>query len=262
MYIPRAVVAAAATLSSGILIPLYIDPVGSPDCSGWAPVIDTIAAHPSLPFWVVINPASGPGRHGSQAPAEYQRCIPELRAPNVVVLGYVPTFDAAANKQSGVTQDVDTYAGWGDAYRPDGIFFDQVSGASGDLAVYEGFASHATPLFNGGDSFIALNPGDAPEDTAYYDIADLVLSAENFFDKFSPSDLDLGPSTPVSQQAVVLTDGPSSPPTSLISQLIATDGLRAFYVTTDSQAGGANPYDDLPTDLESFVAAVQAAQGA
>ena len=175
MYIHRAVVAAAATLSSGILIPLYIDPVGSPDCSGWAPVIDTygtvsisrdfrkahshkpsvrIAAHPSLPFWVVINPARGPGRHGSQAPAEYQRCIPELRTTNVVVLGYVPTFDAAANKQSGVTQDVDTYAGWGDAYRPDGIFFDQVSGASGDLAVYEGFASHATPLFNGGDSFV------------------------------------------------------------------------------------------------------------
>lgn len=60
----------------------------------------------------------------------------------------------------------------------------------------------------------------------------------------------------------MLTDGPAAPPTALISQLITTDKLRAFYVTTDSQANGANPYDDLPTDFESFIAAIQAAQGA
>ncbi|KAI0356485.1 hypothetical protein OH77DRAFT_206143 [Trametes cingulata] len=262
MHIARAVTTAAATLSSGVLIPLYIDPVGGPDCSGWRPLLDTIAAHPNLPFWTIINPDSGPGKHGSQAPAEYQQCIPVLRAPNVVVLGYVPTFEGAAGKQNGVTQDVDTYAGWDAAYRPDGIFFDQVSGESADFATYEGFVAHARPLFNGGSGFISLNPGTAPDDTAYYGIADLVLSAENFFDQFSPSQLSLGSSTPPSKQAVVLTDGPSSPPTSLINQLIATDHIKAFYVTTDSQAGGANPYDDLPTDLASYIAAVQAAQGA
>lgn len=31
---------------------------------------------------------------------------------------------------------------------------------------------------------VALNPGDAPEDTAYYGIADLLLTAEDFFDDF------------------------------------------------------------------------------
>lgn len=115
----------------------------------------SIATHPSLPFWVIINPDSGPGKHGSQAPAEYQQCIPVLRAPNVVVLGYVPTFDAAANKQSGVMEDVDTYAGWGAAYRPDGIFFDQVSGAKGDFSTYQGFVSHAGPLFRDGNGFVS-----------------------------------------------------------------------------------------------------------
>ncbi|KAI0637951.1 Spherulation-specific family 4 [Trametes polyzona] len=262
MYLPR-VAAAAATLSSGVLIPLYINPIGGPDCSGWAPVLDSIAAHPSLPFWLIINPDSGPGAHGSQAPVEYQECIPVLRrSSNVLVLGYVPTFEGVASKRTGVAQDVDTYAGWGEAYRPDGIFFDQVSGTSGDFATYQGFVSHARPLFGGGDGFISLNPGTAVQDTAYYGIADLLLTAENFFNDFSTRDLSLGASTPASKQAVVLTDGPSSPPTSLISQLITTDKLKAFYVTTDSQAGGANPYDDLPTDLESFIAAVQAAQGA
>ncbi|EIW61479.1 uncharacterized protein TRAVEDRAFT_56779 [Trametes versicolor FP-101664 SS1] len=260
MYIPRAIATTAATLASGVLIPLYIDPVGGPDCSGWAPVLSSIAAHPSLPFWIIINPASGPGAHGSQAPVEYQQCIPILRASNVVVLGYVPTFEGVANKKSGVTEDIDTYAGWGAAFRPDGIFFDQVSGASGDFATYQGFTEHAAPLFNGGSGFIALNPGDAPQDTAYYGLADLLLTAENFFDEFSTSDIKLGASTPPSKQAVVLTNGPSTPPTSLISQLITTDKLRAFYVTTDSQTDGANPYDNLPTDLASYIDAVQAAQ--
>ena len=116
----------------------------------------SIAAHPSLPFWIIINPASGPGAHGSQAPVEYQQCIPILRASSVVVLGYVPTFEGVANKQSVVTQDIDTYAGWGAGFRPVGIFFDQVSGASGDFATYQGFTEHAAPLFNGGSGFVSV----------------------------------------------------------------------------------------------------------
>ncbi|KAJ8462204.1 hypothetical protein ONZ51_g11051 [Trametes cubensis] len=243
MHIPRALATTAATLSSGVLIPLYIDPIGGPDCSGWGPLLNSIAAHPSVPVWAVINPASGPGAHGSQAPVEYQQCIPVLRAaaPSVVVLGYVATWEGEASAQSGVNADV--------------------SGQSGDLATYRGFAELARPLFGDGDGFIALNPGTAPSDDGYYSIADILLTAENFFSDFSVSDISLASSTPVSKQAVVLTDGPSTPPTSLISRLITTDHLKAFYVTTDSQAGGANPYDDLPTDLETYIAAIEAAQG-
>ncbi len=37
----RVAAAAAATLSSGLLIPLYVNPVGGPDCSGWAPLLST-----------------------------------------------------------------------------------------------------------------------------------------------------------------------------------------------------------------------------
>ncbi len=60
----------------------------------------------------------------------------------------------------------------------------------------------------------------------------------------------------------MLHDGPLSPPTSLISQLITTDDIKAFYVTDDVQANNQNPYDMLPTDLESFVTAIEAAASA
>ncbi|KAI0722264.1 Spherulation-specific family 4 [Cerioporus squamosus] len=257
MYnLPRAAAAAAATLSSGVLIPLYINPVGSPDCSGWAPLLSTITAHPTVPFWTIINPNSGPGNPNTQAGPEYQQCIPQLlNKPNVVVLGYVATFEGTSSHQARATTDINTYNGWAVAYRPDGIFFDQVSGLSADFATYQTFTSHASSLFN----FVALNPGSAPQDTRYYNLADLLLTAENFFNQFTPSQLSLNSSTPASKQAVVLHDGPSTPSTSLISQLITTDRIKAFYVTDDVQANNQNPYDMLPTDLESFVAAVQAA---
>ena len=77
---------------------------------------------------------------------------------------------------------------------------------------------------------------------------------------YSPSQLSLGSSTPASKQAVVLTDGPSTPPTSLISQLITTDHVGTFWVTDDTQANGGNPYDTLPSDLGAFVNAIRAAQ--
>ena len=131
---------------------------------------------------------------------------------------------------------------------------------------------------------VALNPGAAPADTDYYNLADILLTAENFYADFrcvsglcpdclpysqashlschecSPSQLSLGSSTPASKQAIVLTDGPSTPPTDLISQLITTDKVGAFWVTDDTQVNGANPYDTLPADIESFVADVEAAQ--
>ena len=110
----------------------------------------SIEAHPRMPFYAIINPDSGPGGANTQPGAEYQQCIPILQAAsdNVVVLGYVASRDADPSKASGVTQDVNTYAGWNEAYRVDGIFFDQVSGTSADFSTYQDFVSHAQQTFN------------------------------------------------------------------------------------------------------------------
>ncbi|EJF62840.1 Spherulation-specific family 4 [Dichomitus squalens] len=256
MQLARA--ASASALSSGVLIPLYIDPVGGPDCSGWASLLSTITAHPAVPYYAVINPNSGPGDANTQPGLEYQQCIPILKSASssVTVLGYVHTSYADPSQTARVLQDVHTYAEWNSPYGVQGIFFDEVSGATADFATYQNYTGEAQKSFD----FIALNPGAAPEDTDYYSLADILLTAEDFYADFSPNQLSLGPSTPASKQAIVLTDGPSTPPADLVSQLITTDKVGAFWVTDDTQANGANPYDTLPADIESFVADVEAAQ--
>lgn len=71
------------------------------------------------------------------------------------MLGYVPTSYGAAKRKAGVTTDVNTYAGWKAAYKPDGIFFDEVSGNSADLSTYTTFASRARSLFKSGKGFVS-----------------------------------------------------------------------------------------------------------
>ncbi|KAI0772673.1 hypothetical protein BC629DRAFT_1529328, partial [Irpex lacteus] len=108
---------------------------------------------------------------------------------------------------------------------------------------------------NGGNGYVILNPGGSVgSETAYFNIANQIVTAENFYDDFSPSQLSFSSSAPAAQQAVILTDAPSTPPASLISQLVGTDKIGSLYITDDSQANGANPYDTLPTQFATFVA--------
>ena len=74
----------------------------------------------------------------------------------------------------------------------------------------------------------------------------------------STSQLSFSSSAPAAKQAVILTDAPSTPPASLISTLVGTDGIGSLYITDDTQANGANPYDTLPTQFGTFVADVAA----
>lgn len=93
---------------------------------------------------------------GSQPDAgSYQGCIPDLKShSNVVVVGYVPTGDGTRS-QSAVNADVATYAGWNSAYRPDGIFFDEVNPTSGLLSLYTAYSQTAKESFNGGSGFVS-----------------------------------------------------------------------------------------------------------
>lgn len=110
----------------------------------------SIAAHPSVPFYIIINPESGPeGSPGSQPPTPFQQCVPQLlEFANVITLGYVITGFGAADRQAGVLADVNTYAGWASSYRPAGIFFDEVSNLAADFETYENFTAEARSLFS------------------------------------------------------------------------------------------------------------------
>ncbi|KAH7341096.1 Spherulation-specific family 4 [Rhizoctonia solani] len=248
---------ARAALASGIIFPLYISP--GDGCAGWATAISAVTTHLNLPFYFIINPNSGPGASNSQPDANYQACIPKLRPaanPNTKILGYVPTWFADTTRSSEVQEDVRTYAQWGSAYRPTGIFFDQTPTNSSTQNLYLGYTSYAKSRI--ANAFVTLNPGTKATE-AFYDFADQIISVENSYSKFSPSLYTTGSSTPTAKQAVILTDSPSTLPTSTINQIIKTDKIGALYITDDMQANGQNPYDSFPSYWAGFVDAVQTA---
>ena len=70
---------------------------------------------------------------------------------------------------------------------------------------------------------------------------------------FSPSQLTINSNSPASKQAVILHDGPTTVPTSLVSQLVRTDGIGSLFITND---GGSNPYGSFPADWSNFVSTV------
>ncbi|CAE6525488.1 unnamed protein product [Rhizoctonia solani] len=176
--------------------------------------------------------------------------------PNVKIIGYVAT--KYTNKaQSTVQAEVDTYAQWGSAYRPTGIFYDEVLAQSSARSAYSAYTSYAKAKIP--NAFVSLNPGTKPEDNQFYTFADQIMSVENYFNNFSPSLYTVGSSTPAAKQAFILTDSSSTVPTSVINQIIKTDKIGALYITDDVQANGQNPYDSFPTYWTGFLDAVQAA---
>jgi len=264
--------AVATALLSGIIVPLYIYP--EEGCTAWEPLFTAISSHSTLPFYVIVNPDSGPGT--DPLDPNYQACIPNLRPvsnPNVKVIGYVTTGvpgQSGARLPADVTGDVDTYAGWGVAYRPDGIFFDQasLSTSTNDLTNYEDYSTYVgSKTWHGsGAGFVAFNPGDPPSTSTYFGFADLILTIEDF-EVNADTDiarLVINTASPAAKQAVVLHTGPSTPPVDIINELITQDHIGAVYLTdiADDATTDDNPYGAFPTEWVDFVDEVEAAASA
>lgn len=118
-----------------------------------------MSSFPEMLFAIVVNPASGPGAQGSQPSPSYQSCIPLLRRDNSLILGYVPTGANGVNgarDDADVEADIDTYEGWANDFKPEGIFFDQVSGTAADLQKYSDYMTLARQSFssNGGNGTV------------------------------------------------------------------------------------------------------------
>ncbi|KAF8583568.1 hypothetical protein K439DRAFT_1348278 [Ramaria rubella] len=251
---------ASANVATSILYPLYIDP-GGLSCAAWQPLINATATQPDLPFYIIVNPDSGPG--SATPTAGYQTCIPSLRAnSNVKVIGYVATGEGASRSQADVEGDVDLYAAWGSAYRPDGVFFDQAATSSQEVSVYETYRSYVATKawFTSDESFVTLNPGTTP-DAGYYAVADLIVTFEDTYASFQFTDLTISTTTPASKQAVILHTAPSGSHASTIEELVS-GGVAAIYITNiaDDSATDFNPYSGFPVDWTEFVSAVADAE--
>lgn len=90
-----------------ILVPLYIYPTAT----AWKPLYEAAEAHPAVDFYVVINPANGPG-DGELPDANYVDALVRLTAlENVRVIGYVHVSYGARVLEE-VVVDVERYSRW------------------------------------------------------------------------------------------------------------------------------------------------------
>lgn len=177
------ITAAAAnpsSLSTGIIIPLYIYPSWWTTPGAWDWVVNAAQQYPSMPFVVVVNPASGPG--SSAVPnSDYVHEIARLNAlSNVQLLGYVDTA-YGSRLLTDVLNDVSVYGGWGSSNPSialDGVFFDNAASTATYLAQYTSYAT-AVRANSGfaGTRLVALAPGQICN-PQYVDIADIVVIYE------------------------------------------------------------------------------------
>ncbi|KAF7373218.1 hypothetical protein MSAN_00530500 [Mycena sanguinolenta] len=229
-----------------VIVPLYWDPGTS--CGAWNSYSTmsalfnyvllaltqktfSIDAHPSTTFYTIINPNQGPGVNGSQPRAGYQACVQSLKPaanPNAIVLGYVDT------RVGTVVADIDTYAGWKTAYRPNGIFLDNVTATADAVDTYSAYISHAKAQ---GFTFNALNAGGAA-DAAYFPLVDLINTYDSAYSPFNANSLSNATSTPLSKQS------------------LGSLGVAAVFVTNATSTGGG-----LPPKFSAFVNAVASVQG-
>ncbi|KIK61905.1 hypothetical protein GYMLUDRAFT_72957 [Collybiopsis luxurians FD-317 M1] len=235
-----------ALVLTGAIFPLYIYPGDS--CSAWTTLFNSITNNPTLPFTLVINPDSGPGAN-SVPDSNYQTCIPRALAlgSNVKTVGYVHT-GYGTRSSSDVLADVSTYLNWPTSYRPSGIFFDETNATSDNFGLYSSYAAKVRQGIPSGSTVI-LNPGVNVADSDYFSIADFIVTAEQFYKKFSfPSSLIINSTEPASKQIVLLHDGPATLPTSLVDQL-TSGGIGSTFITNKRQA---NAYSSFPSYWEQF----------
>jgi hypothetical protein len=106
---------------TGLLVPLYIYPSDIHKNPSFNRLIDVKRRHETVPIWVILNPASGPGE---QVDGNYAKAVDRLRGAGCLVLGYVTT-SYAKRPEALVRKDIDQ---WLKMYpRIHGIFFDEMT---------------------------------------------------------------------------------------------------------------------------------------
>jgi Spherulation-specific family 4 len=105
---------------TGVLVPLYVYPENIHKNVTYNRLIDLKRQHETVPVWVIVNPASGPGK---EVDANYTKAIDRLQGAGCVALGYVPT-SYGKKTEAEVRKSIDR---WLELYpRIQGIFFDEM----------------------------------------------------------------------------------------------------------------------------------------
>lgn len=231
----------AATAPTGVLIPLYSYPG-----SYWTQVIQAKNAHPSVPIVAVINPNNGPS---TSSDPNYVSGIQQLQAAGVIVLGYVDTTFATKSITSAETE-ITHYNTW---YHVNGIFFDDMQNVNGYQTYYSTLSTFAKSL---GMTMTLGNPGTSIL-SSYLGSEDNLCIFEN---NYEPTVSDLQSNTmgdPKTNFSFIAYEV-GLPSQSFINSIVPY--VSYMYATDDGSDG--NPYDSVPSYLDSLVAELASANGA
>ncbi|KAJ7627077.1 Spherulation-specific family 4 [Roridomyces roridus] len=242
--------------TTGVIVPLYQFPVTS---ANWAPLETALSTFPSLQFYVIINPNSGPGDADSQPDPAYQTNIQTLRThSNALLVGYVLTgFGTRASAD--VLQDIQTYAGWDASYGVDGIFFDQtMAGFDAEYTSYSD-AVRSTAWPSRATGYVIMNPGEDIGNSDYYSLADQIVTFEQTYAEFqqeSPIPLV----HPAQQSVIIHTftgPGVSNQTLSSVVTSLKSSGFASTYIT-NLNISQTDVYANFGSDFAQFVADVAA----
>ena len=154
-----------SSTAAGTIVPLYTDPSDS----SWDAIITAAVAHPTVHVVAIVNPSDGPG---SSKDGGYTSGIAALQAAHIEVIGYVAT-GYGSHSIASMESEMDQWK----AFYPtlQGIFFDEQSNSTSDVAHYQTLSQYAKSL---GLNHTVGNPGtDVP--AAYVGAVDTMLIYES-----------------------------------------------------------------------------------
>ncbi len=236
----------------GVLIPLYIYPADIHTNKNFNRVMELKRQYVKVPFWVVLNPASGPG---DAEDANYKKAIDRLIGSGCMVLGYVAT-GYGKKPVADVQRELKA---WQRMYpRVQGIFFDEMIYEDNEAGV-----AHQKQLNSLAHSLgywpTVGNPG-AQTPGRYFvknAAADVVVVHEaaswpteaalhgDYFGGYA----DYPPAT----RAILMHSQKTVDPAAI---KMARNYTRWIYVTQDTykanDAAHANPWDELSIHLEAI----------
>ena len=236
---------------TGVLVPLYAYPADIHTNAVYNRLIGLKRRYETVPVWVILNPASGPGE---AADGNYVKAIDRLAGAGCVVLGYVST--SYGKRPAGdVEADVEL---WRELYpRTHGIFFDEMAYEDTAAAAEHqaGLSRHAEAA---GFWPTVANPGaDTPGRYFATDAADVIVvhegaswpAEERLAGDYFGGYADYPPFT----RAVLLHSQPKLDRTAL---RMVRKYARWVYVTEAPYRPGdpkaANPWDRLSKHLEEI----------
>ncbi|HVV48592.1 MAG TPA: spherulation-specific family 4 protein, partial [Polyangia bacterium] len=215
---------------------LYTDP-GDPS---WDAIIVAAEAHPTVHVVAIVNPNNGPGSAKSSG---YTTGIAALQAANIKVIGYVAT-GYGSHSISSMEAQIDQWKSFYPTVQ--GIFFDEQSTATGDVAHYQTLSQYAKSV---GLSYTVGNPGtDVP--AAYVGVIDTMLIYESDGVP-SISSLSRWSSYAPSNFGVIPYDV-SAMNTSFVQQ--ARQYVEYIYLTNDNLP---NPWDSLTSYFAQLLTALE-----